>query len=69
MNPDNLSLRRFKGVDPTSLPYEDYLDFVFATLMNDAIEIVEAAIPNERQYHRAKFNLMRATHQARELLK
>lgn len=65
---DALSINRFKGRDISELTEDEYSDYVLAKLMQETIQSLEGSIPSDRMYDRAKYNVMSAFWQARELL-
>ena len=66
--PDRLSLTQYRAVDPQTLTYEEYLNFVFAQLLQDMLATVEIAIPSDRAFNSAKYKILTAFHDARAKL-
>jgi hypothetical protein len=64
LNTFKLPNGEFKNTDDMS--DEEYQRFVLAKLMNSVIEITEMSIANDRQFSRAKFEIMAAFHKALE---
>ena len=62
---DRLSWSRFRNVNLEDLTAEEYADFVFSHMMNQIIERLESAVPNDRVFKRLKYDVMAIIHSSR----
>lgn len=66
---DRLTISRFRTAsDTNALSEDDFIDFVFAKMMQEVIQRLEASIQNDRIFSRTKYDVMAIFHNHRTLI-